>query len=308
MLALRVEIPGQKPKHHGLPSKYSCLIGRHPRCDLVINNPSVSGKHAQLEVQDGKVMLQDLGSTNGTWYKHQRVSQTQLFVGDKIRLGGQDMWLLEVINQAQAAGIATPPPQAPQAQMAAGLKKIPSTTSTSTAFAHTKLASHVGASSGNTSAVISQRIAPVHTQAHAQAALAQHNGFTNSIISPWIEPENPNPLFDPLRAVTAFAPLQGISPPSPLVQPKPRLNMLQAAVAVKEIHLKGPKIVLGKPTGAQLIFTEEKSPFYHWKISLIQAESPLFINQQPCFPAESVLRHLDIVVYRDTAFQYLEQP
>ena len=84
--------------------------------------------------------------------------------------------------------------------------------------------------------------------------------------------------------------------------------MLQAAVAVKEIHLKGPKIVLGKPTGAQLIFTEEKSPFYHWKISLIQAESPLFINQQPCFPAESVLRHLDIVVYRDTAFQYLEQP
>ena len=142
----------------------------------------------------------------------------------------------------------------------------------------------------------------------AQAALAQHNGFTNSIISPWIEPENPNPLFDPLRAVTAFAPLQGISPPSPLVQPKPRLNMLQAAVAVKEIHLKGPKIVLGKPTGAQLIFTEEKSPFYHWKISLIQAESPLFINQQPCFPAESVLRHLDIVVYRDTAFQYLEQP
>ncbi len=293
MLALRVEIPGQKPKHHGLPSKTSCLIGRHPRCDLVINNPSVSGKHAQLEVQDGKVIVQDLGSTNGTWYKHQRVTQTQLFVGDKIRLGGQDMWLLEIINNSKASP-------------ASNVKKAPSSTPAFTEF--TKESPHKSANPLVQKFASRAQPAPSNTAKNTQASLVQSNGFTNSVISPWIEPENPNPLFDPLRAVTAFAPLPGVVAAIPEAQLKPRLSMLQAALSVKEIPLKGPRIVLGKPTGAQLIFTEEKTPFYHWKISLIQAESPLFINQQPCFPAESVLRHLDIVVYRDTAFQYLEQP
>jgi pSer/pThr/pTyr-binding forkhead associated (FHA) protein len=301
MLALRVEIPGQKPKHHGLPPKTSCLIGRHPRCDLVINNPSVSGKHAQLEVQDGKVIVQDLGSTNGTWYKHQRVTQTQLFVGDKIRLGGQDMWLLEIINNSK-----TTPTSSNPFNTAVGVKKAPSSTPAFAEFAKDGQQQVSGAASQKnaTRAPLTASNAAKNTQ----AALVQSNGFTNSVISAWIEPENPNPLFDPLRAVTAFAPIQGVVAAIPEAQLKPRLSMLQAALSVKEIPLKGPKIVLGKPTGAQLIFTEEKSPFYHWKISLIQAESPLFINQQPCFPAESVLRHLDIVVYRDTAFQYLEQP
>lgn len=308
MLALRVEIPGQKPKHHGLPPKTSCLIGRHPRCDLVINNPSVSGKHAQLEVQDGKVMVQDLGSTNGTWYKHQRVTQTQLFVGDKIRLGGQDMWLLEIINSSKTNPAAANPNQSNSHPfpIATGVKKAPSSTPTFAEFSKDGRQHAAGTLSQKTASKAS--ITASNAAKHTQAALVQSNGFTNSVISPWIEPENPNPLFDPLRAVTAFAPLPGIVAAIPEAQLKPRLSMLQAALSVKEIPLKGPRIVLGKPTGAQLIFTEEKSPFYHWKISLIQAESPLFINQQPCFPAESVLRHLDIVVYRDTAFQYLEQP
>lgn len=296
MLTLRVEVTGQKPQHHHLPAQYSGLIGRHPRCDLVINNPSVSGKHAQIEVHDGKVTVHDLGSTNGTWYHHQKVIETQLLVGEKIRFGGQDVWLLEIID-APSAGIHV------QAEPKTAYLSHPK----ASALVGTP---HASLSPGSVTELTNPSSKRLKRSAgsSSQAALSRLKGFAHSMMPPWLEPENPNPLFDPLKAVTAFAALPETTVKTPLVVLQPRLSMLQAATSVKEIPLKGPKIVLGKPTGAQLIFTEEKTPFYHWKIHLIQAESPLFINQQPCFPAESVLRHLDIVVYRDTAFQYLEHP
>lgn len=42
------------------------IIGRDPSSDVLINDPTVSRRHACLTIEDNHAYLQDLGSTNGT--------------------------------------------------------------------------------------------------------------------------------------------------------------------------------------------------------------------------------------------------
>ena len=42
------------------------VIGRHPACDIVIDHPAVSGRHALFRLVGRTVYVEDLGSTNGT--------------------------------------------------------------------------------------------------------------------------------------------------------------------------------------------------------------------------------------------------
>jgi hypothetical protein len=42
------------------------VIGRHPACDLVVDHPAISGRHALFRVVDRTVYVEDLASTNGT--------------------------------------------------------------------------------------------------------------------------------------------------------------------------------------------------------------------------------------------------
>lgn len=65
------------------------LLGRHPACDVVVADASVSRRHAQLTLRDGVWVLQDLASTNGTAVNGQRVGRTALRSGDLVELGAQ---------------------------------------------------------------------------------------------------------------------------------------------------------------------------------------------------------------------------
>jgi hypothetical protein len=65
------------------------LVGRHLACDVVVGDPSVSRRHAQLTFRDGVWVLQDLASTNGTRVNGERVGRTTLHSGDVISLGNQ---------------------------------------------------------------------------------------------------------------------------------------------------------------------------------------------------------------------------
>jgi two-component system, cell cycle response regulator len=71
-------------------------FGRGTECDVVLTDPAVSRKHVQLTrrklVRTGKddsvrVVLQDMGSTNGTLVNYRRVQKAVLKPGDKIVLG-----------------------------------------------------------------------------------------------------------------------------------------------------------------------------------------------------------------------------
>jgi hypothetical protein len=63
------------------------LIGRTDQCDLVIDDSLVSRKHACIERKDGRFLLQDLKSTNGTFLNGEFIDVCVLNHGDKIRIG-----------------------------------------------------------------------------------------------------------------------------------------------------------------------------------------------------------------------------
>jgi hypothetical protein len=68
------------------------VIGRALACDITIDDSYASGRHARLYDRDGRVYLEDLNSTNGTYVNGARVSTQQLLrPGDVIRIGDTEL-------------------------------------------------------------------------------------------------------------------------------------------------------------------------------------------------------------------------
>jgi ABC-type multidrug transport system ATPase subunit len=63
---------------------FPMTIGRHPRCDLRLNHPTVSAFHARLNRQGNNVSIEDLQSANGTYVADVPVKKTNLHPGDSI--------------------------------------------------------------------------------------------------------------------------------------------------------------------------------------------------------------------------------
>ncbi|MDP2271566.1 MAG: FHA domain-containing protein [Archangium sp.] len=63
------------------------LVGRDVSCDLTIDSPRISRQHAVLHVLDERVEVEDLGSSNGTWYQDQRIDKRTLVHGDEVFFG-----------------------------------------------------------------------------------------------------------------------------------------------------------------------------------------------------------------------------
>lgn len=62
-------------------------IGRLPECGIVLDDPNVSRRHAQLRREAGRIVLVDLGSTNGTKVNGVMVREHALEPGDVISVG-----------------------------------------------------------------------------------------------------------------------------------------------------------------------------------------------------------------------------
>jgi len=64
------------------------LIGRSPECALVLDDDYASGRHARIHEVDGAWLVEDLGSTNGTFVDNRRItSPTPLQIGTALRIG-----------------------------------------------------------------------------------------------------------------------------------------------------------------------------------------------------------------------------
>ena len=72
------EIPLRKPQ---------LSVGRAPDNDVVIDNLAVSGHHAKLLVEEGRFLVEDLSSMNGTFLNNQRIRRSPLKDGDEILIG-----------------------------------------------------------------------------------------------------------------------------------------------------------------------------------------------------------------------------
>src|ERR1022692_518541 len=66
-------------------------FGRSPANDFTLNDPSVSGSHCQIVVENGNTILRDLGSTNGTYVNRSPVKEAALQHGQTIHLGSLEL-------------------------------------------------------------------------------------------------------------------------------------------------------------------------------------------------------------------------
>jgi predicted component of type VI protein secretion system len=67
------------------------LLGRSRECDIMVNDPNVSRRHAELRAEGGRWSVVDLGSTNGIKVNGRRVDKRELSDGDKLTLGVTDL-------------------------------------------------------------------------------------------------------------------------------------------------------------------------------------------------------------------------
>ena len=60
------------------------ILGREAGCDLIIDDPTVSRRHALLKFRNGKLKVEDLNSKNGTWVDGRRVSSETFSMGSPV--------------------------------------------------------------------------------------------------------------------------------------------------------------------------------------------------------------------------------
>lgn len=67
-------------------------VGRADDCDIVIENPYISSKHAMIRKKGNKFTIQDLNSTNGTFVNGKRIRNiTRLRNNDIIIIGDVEL-------------------------------------------------------------------------------------------------------------------------------------------------------------------------------------------------------------------------
>lgn len=80
-----------KLHRHGAPpleiDRERVLVGRDPACDVVIDDKSVSRRHAALERRGSGFVVVDQGSANGSFVNGEQVSEASLYDGQELRLG-----------------------------------------------------------------------------------------------------------------------------------------------------------------------------------------------------------------------------
>ena len=72
-------------------TKRTVVLGRSRDCDITLNDPNVSRRHAEIRQEDAGYWIVDLGSTNGIEVNGRRVDRAKLTDADRIVLGKTDV-------------------------------------------------------------------------------------------------------------------------------------------------------------------------------------------------------------------------
>src|SRR5688572_20607700 len=84
------------------------MLGRDPSVDIVLNSPGISRQHARVTLQGFQYLIEDLGSSNGTFVNGQQItSPVPLRPNDQVALGST---LILVFQEEVPAQVETARP------------------------------------------------------------------------------------------------------------------------------------------------------------------------------------------------------
>jgi len=84
-------------------------IGRDSSNEIPVNDAEVSRRHSRLTFQGGKYVLEDMGSTNGTFVNGQRLTGPRVLKsGEVISLGEQIVFVYEAVDSDPGATMVSP--------------------------------------------------------------------------------------------------------------------------------------------------------------------------------------------------------
>jgi uncharacterized RDD family membrane protein YckC len=90
------------------------VLGRSRKCQLTLADPAASRRHARLTVEEGRLWVEDLSSSNGTFVNGRRVTGVvELRDGDWLAVGQTEMMVLMGAEGSGAIGDADLPPPPP---------------------------------------------------------------------------------------------------------------------------------------------------------------------------------------------------
>ena len=124
MPSLVISIDGTIIKEVAL-LKERTTMGRRPYNDIVIDNLAVSGEHALLHCVDGRISIEDLHSTNGTYVNRQRIARQDLQPGDQLDIGKYQMRLVLSGAGNHAAPAPKPAPLSASLLLEDGGRQVP---------------------------------------------------------------------------------------------------------------------------------------------------------------------------------------
>ena len=72
-----------------------CIIGRNHECSMHLADEKVSQQHAKVSLENNAVMIEDLGSLNGTYVNGEKIEgPVELLSGDEVVVGMTNLFFV----------------------------------------------------------------------------------------------------------------------------------------------------------------------------------------------------------------------
>lgn len=86
-MLIRLKVIRGKANRDVVDLSIPAVIGRSREADLTVIHPMISRRHCELFKRDGRIMVRDLGSLNGTYLGSSPVKESELHAGDTLAIG-----------------------------------------------------------------------------------------------------------------------------------------------------------------------------------------------------------------------------
>ena len=93
--AILVVRSGEEEGDYFVLSTAVTTIGRHAESTIVLDDITVSRRHSEIHKTDGRYLVKDAGSLNGTYVNQERVDVAELRQGDELQVGKFHLIFLE---------------------------------------------------------------------------------------------------------------------------------------------------------------------------------------------------------------------